>query len=64
MFGKTKMCHGVIMQDNKEVGGSEYDEMLWVERGEDWYALMSPGLRGKRILVVERQDWLRGKATP
>ena len=40
----------------------EWDDTLWIERGEDWYALMSSSLRDKRVRIVERNVWLRSVA--
>jgi hypothetical protein len=37
----------------------EWDTDLWIERGEDWYALMSSSLRDKRVRIIERDIWLR-----
>ena len=39
----------------------EWDEELWVERPEDWYALMSESLKYKRVRVIDRNEWLGGK---
>lgn len=44
----------------------DFTETLWVERGEDYYALMSPQLRDKTVRIVERNAWqkspkIRGK---
>jgi len=60
IFGVTKnipvkvWCNGKI-DDTAE----EWDEELWIERGEDWYALSSSGLKDKRVRIVERELWLR-----
>lgn len=61
-FGKTKMVEAKIYFNNKLVKDiySHYSVTLWVERGEDMYALMSPFYRDKRVLVVDRNDWLKG----
>lgn len=60
MFGKTLMVKvRVYGDDGYEIpGATEWDKELWVERGEDMYALMSPQHRGKRTRVVYREDWL------
>lgn len=56
-FGKTKRCkvslHNMTENDTP-------DEVLWVERPEDYYALMSPQLRNKKVAILDRNDWLRG----
>lgn len=35
----------------------EWDDELFIDRHEDWYALSSPQLRNKRVRVVTRDDW-------
>jgi hypothetical protein len=34
------------------------EEVLWVEKGEDWCTLLSPQLRTKRVAVVTRKAWM------
>ncbi|WP_438988083.1 hypothetical protein [Marivivens donghaensis] len=54
-FGETKLVNAT------PYNMSETDiphEVLWVERGEDMYALDSPEMRGKKIAIVRRDDWL------
>ena len=34
------------------------DDVLWMESSEDYYALESPGLRGRNVIVVERNRFL------
>lgn len=57
-FGKTKLVratpHNMTEDETPE-------EILWVERGEDEYALMSPQYKNKKVAIVYRQDWLRAK---
>lgn len=55
-FGKTRWVEATF--HNMEPG-HDYDKVLWVERAEDYYALMSPQLKDKRVAIVERNDWLR-----
>ena len=62
MFGKTRLVPRRIAVDGYTVGGEEWEKELWVERGEDLYALQAPQFKGKRVLIVERSEWLRGKA--
>lgn len=57
-FGKTKR---VVAQLHHMEMDEEPEEVLWVERAEDWYALMSHQLRSKRVAVVRREDWLRAE---
>jgi hypothetical protein len=52
----------VVYVNGYRVPGFEYSHELWVERGEDWYAMSSPQLRDKRVRVVKREQWLRAKA--
>ena len=62
IFGETRMVPVVVYLNNKQLKEVfEWDEDLWVERPEDWYALMSESLKYKRVRVVDRNEWLRGK---
>jgi hypothetical protein len=61
IFGKTKNVPVVVWQGNKPTELTEWDEELWVERGEDWYALMSRELVHKRVRIIERSAWLASK---
>lgn len=65
MFGKTKDVPLRVFKDGKPVddGLPQWDADVWIERGEDWYALSSANLKGKRVLVVERDDFLRSPNT-
>lgn len=58
IFNKTKRCKAELHNMAK---GEVPEAFLWVERGEDYYALMSPQLKGKRVAVIRREDWLRGE---
>lgn len=61
-FGKTKMLPVVIWYNGKiDPTLTEWQETLWVERGEDWYGLSSPQLRGKKVRIIRREDWLQAK---
>jgi hypothetical protein len=61
MFGKTKMVPHITYTNQKEdiPAKSSWDDTLWIERGEDWYALSS--LRNKTILVVKREDFINAE---
>ena len=54
-FGKTKL---VRVSAYNNATPEDYDEVLWIERGEDYYALMSSQLKHKKVLIVKREDWL------
>jgi hypothetical protein len=59
IFGQTRNVPVRVYLDNKLIEGlHEWDEEYWVERGEDWYGLMSYQLKGKRVRVIERESWL------
>ena len=59
MFGVTKELPIQVVYQNKPVENPEsWDEELWVERPEDYYALQSPQLVNKRVRVVRREDWI------
>ena len=61
-FGETRILPVVVYLNNRQLKEVfEWDEELWVERPEDWYALMSEGLKYKRVRVIERNEWLKGK---
>lgn len=52
-FGKTVSVPVEVWLNNKRLEeASEWDAELYIERGEDWYALMSNVLKCKRVLVV------------
>jgi hypothetical protein len=59
IFGETKLIPLVVRHKGEEIQSKEWDETLWIERGEDWYALSSPQLRDKRVRIVERSVWLK-----
>lgn len=58
-FGETLDVPATIHNSD---GTTEYDDTLWVERQEDYYALSAPGYKGKRVAVVKREDWLHARA--
>lgn len=59
-FGKTKHLPVKVYVDAKfEDNEPQWDEVLWIERGEDWYAFGS--MKGKRVRVVTREDWVKYK---
>lgn len=59
-WGETKILSVVIYGFHGIVSGeTTWDEELWVERAEDWYALQSPQLRNKKVRVVTREEWLK-----
>ena len=59
IFGKTKLVEVVVYQNNKKIESSDWDEEYWIERGEDWYGLMSTQLRDKKVRVITRESWLK-----
>jgi len=54
-FGKTKSVRVSSLHNMED--GEVPDEVLWVDRGEDWYALQSPQLKDKKVAVIEGRDW-------
>lgn len=62
-FGQVRMVPVRVWRDLAEVPDPEvgWDDELWVERGEDWYALMSDQLCPRRVRVVTREDWLKSR---
>ena len=57
-FGKTRKVRAT---PHNMTPIEVHEEVLWVERGEDMYALSSPQLKGKKVAIVKREDWLRAK---
>jgi hypothetical protein len=58
IFNETRLVPvKVWYRDGIDLGLTEWDAELWVERGEDWYALES--MRGQRVRIIEREIWLR-----
>lgn len=55
-FGKTKLVRATPhnMEENED-----HDCVLWVERGEDYYALSS--MKNKKVAIVSRHDWIKSK---
>lgn len=49
------------MVDGHYTEDTEWDDTLWVERGEDYYAMMSPQLKGKRVRIIDRELFLRSE---
>jgi len=61
IFGKTKMVEVVVYENDKKIDSDVWDEEYWIERGEDWYGLMSPGLKNKKVRIITREEWLKSK---
>lgn len=57
MFGETRRV--LALKHNMRDDEIVYDEVLWVERPEDFYALSSQQLKNKRVVIVTRDDWMR-----
>lgn len=60
-FGQTKLVEVEVWQNNSKIESDVWDEELWVERSEDWYALMSSQLVNKKVRIIERNKWLNGE---
>lgn len=61
IFGETKQVPIKVWQNNKQIESDTWDTDLWVERSEDWHALLSKELVNKKVRVIERDIWLRCK---
>lgn len=57
IFGKTKK---VKIEKHNIENSNEYDEVLWVERSEDYYALLGSKFKNKRVAIVTRENWMKG----
>lgn len=60
-FGKTKNVKVIVYLNNKIIESKEWDEVLWIERPEEMYGLMSDIYKDKRIRVIKREEWLRAR---
>ncbi len=40
------------------LGELSWQEELWVERNEDWYAMHSPQFLNKKVRIITREMWL------
>lgn len=58
-FGKTKIVPRIIYHKGERVDCLDFNKILWVERGEDWYAL--DGMKNDYVLIVERQTFFKAK---
>lgn len=61
LFGKTKNVRYYFVQNGENLKDTtdDWDETLYIERPEDFYALMSPQLRRKKVRVVALNDFRR-----
>jgi hypothetical protein len=59
-FGKTKLVPINVYVDGKPSEQLWFQQSLWIERGEDWYAFAHKSMHVP-TLVVERTDWLKAK---
>ena len=57
-LGKTRV---VPVELHNMTEDQEHETTLWVERGEDYYALLSPQLRDKKVAIVTRDAWLKAE---
>lgn len=61
-LGKTKELELLIYRDGSPVpNATEYEETLWIEKPEDWYAFMNDKYKGKNVRVIRRDKWVRAK---
>jgi len=59
-FGETRLIPITLYVNARPVPytGQAWDNTLWVERGEDWYAFSNQQYRDRVIRVVTRELWL------
>ena len=64
-FGKKSMVPHVTYTSGvlDPIPQFSWDKELWIERGEDWYALNSYKKTNKTVLIVRREDFLNGLVT-
>jgi hypothetical protein len=61
-FGQTRLVEVEVHTNaDGKIEATEWDDELWIERGEDWYAMMSSQLRNKRVRIICREEWLKSK---
>lgn len=58
-FGKTRDVE--VTEFHNMAEGEQHDTTLWVERAEDYYALLSPQLKDKKVAIVTRRAWLEAE---
>lgn len=63
MFNQTRLVPHVTYTNCKrdEPARPYWHEVLWCERGEDWYGLEFYAGKKQTVLVVTREDWLQSK---
>jgi len=64
-FGKTKLVPHVTYTGG-EVDNppkDKWDDELWIEREEDWYALSHYSRNNKTVLIVKRNDFIAAEET-
>ena len=59
IFGEMRLVPVKVYREGRLTNETDWDADLWVERGEDWYALGSGEYLEKRVRVIERDVWLR-----
>ena len=60
-FGKTKNVPVVVHRNGYEVPLESWHKTLWVERPEDYYALMSTDYKGLNVRIITKDSWLRSE---
>ena len=58
-FGKRKTLPVLIYYEGSFIESDDWDEELWIERSEDWYAL--DYYKDKKVRIIKREDWIRGR---
>ncbi len=56
-FNETKNLIVNIYYQNKRIDSTVWDQELYIERDEDWYALMSPQLKDIKVRVITKKEW-------
>lgn len=57
-FGKTKKVKATL---HNMTAGETPEQILWIERPEDYYAMMNAAYAAKKTAIVTREDWLKGE---
>ena len=58
IFGKTRWVKAYPENMRED---EVPEKVLWIERPEDSYAMMSKEYAGKKVALVYREDWLEAE---
>ena len=59
IFNETRMVPVVVYKDGQKTEDTTWEKELWVERGEDYYAMMNDEYKNKKVRIIDRELFLR-----